>query len=683
MMNLVSQLALMAFTAYVVTGGWRYLRVVLITLPRDLTGLIRLIKTHWFLYKLRKRNATVPQVFKDNCLANPDRIVFLYDDERWTMQEIDELSNKVANAFLEQGFQPGQEVALFMESRPEFVAIWLGLAKAGLVSALINTNQRMDTLIHSITVVNCRALIFGTELSEHVDDIYDRLRERSPTIEFFHFDRYRSDDRSAKNIKTTDKVVAKAINNDMTTSDNINDNNAQESIKTNDNHVNNTDNINNDDDDNCCKTAQTKSLKSILNECSCDDPATLNSGNFTDRLFYIYTSGTTGLPKAAIIKHSRFMFVGAGLRNLLCLRNEIIYTSIPLYHLAGGVMGTSQCLIFDCSMVIKRRFSASQFWHDCIKYQATCAQYIGELCRYLLSQPPRDVDKKHKVRIMFGNGLRSQIWREFVQRFNLKQVGEFYGSTEGNANIVNFDNTPGACGFVSRILPIVYPVTLIKCDPQTGVPQRDKRGVCLRCGPGETGEFVGKIIEGDPTRSFDGYANTEATKKKIVRDVFWRGDMAFSSGDLLEMDDYGYVYFKDRTGDTFRWKGENVSTMEVEGIVSELLNQQDCVVYGVEVPFCEGKAGMLAVAQNDIDFTSLVKGMKKKMAPFAIPVFIRIVDQIEATGTFKLPKVKLQQEGYNVNKLSDPIYIVDLKTNDCHRLTEELYDKLLNGQLKV
>lgn len=632
------------FYYLVVKGGWRYLKVVILTLPRDLTGLIRLIKTHWFLYKLRKRNATVPQVFKQNALENPDKIIFYYEDERWSMKRIDEFSNRVANAFLEQGFQPGQEVALFMESKPEFVAIWLGLAKAGIVSALINTNQRMDTLIHSITVVNCRALIFGTELSEPVDDVYEKLREKSPALEFFNFG-----------------------SQDL------------------------------------CKKAKTKSLQTILADSSPEDPQTLWSGNFADRLFYIYTSGTTGLPKAAIIKHSRYMFVGAGLRNLLCLKKEIIYTSIPLYHLAGGIMGTSQCLIFDSSMVIKRRFSASQFWPDCIKYRATCAQYIGELCRYLLSQRPNEqVDKSHQVRLMFGNGLRPQIWREFTERFGIKQIGEFYGSTEGNANIVNFDNRPGACGFVSRILPIIYPVTLIKCDPLTGVPQRDSRGVCMRCGPGETGEFVGKIIEGDPTRSFDGYANSEATKKKIVRDVFWRGDMAFSSGDLLEMDEYGYVYFKDRTGDTYRWKGENVSTMEVEAIVSDLLEQQDCVVYGVEVPNCEGKAGMLATTlpaasssaggapnQDDnstkdgIDFPKLVREMKTKLAPFAIPVFIRVCDQIEATGTFKLPKVKLQQEGYNISKLQDPIYLVDLKNNDCRKLTKELYDQLQSGKLKV
>lgn len=624
-MNLFAQIAITAFAAYVVTGGWRYLKVVFLTLPRDLTGLIRLVKTQWFLYKLRKRNATVPQVFKENCLADPDRVVFYFEDKQWTMRQLDELSNKVANAFLEYGFQPGQEVAIFMESRPEFVATWLGLAKAGIVSALINTSQRMETLIHSVTVVNCRALIFSNDLSEHIDDIHDKLREKAPTIEFFHF--------------------------------------GKEAL---------------------CKKAQSKSLDNIIEDSSANDPATLKSGNFIDRLFYIYTSGTTGLPKAAIIKHSRYMFVGTGLKNILALDKEIIYTSIPLYHLAGGIMGTSQCLLFNSSMVIKPRFSASQFWPDCIKYKVTCAQYIGELCRYLLSQPERPTDKQHKVRIMFGNGIRPQIWTEFKNRFQIKQIGELYGSTEGNANIVNFDNTPGACGFVSRILPIVYPVTLIKCDPVTGVPIRNNRGVCIRCGPGETGEFVGKIIEGDPTRSFDGYANSEATKKKVVRDVFWKGDMAFSSGDLLEMDEYGYVYFKDRTGDTYRWKGENVSTMEVEGIVSKLLGQQDCVVYGVEVPNCEGKAGMLAIGQNtELNLKKLVVDMKTKLAPFAIPVFIRIVDEIEATGTFKLPKVSLQHQGYNISKLNDPIYVVDLKQNDCLRLTEELYNKLMSGEMKL
>lgn len=655
-MNFIGQLAIAAFTTYLLMGGWRYIKVVLVTLPRDLTGLIRLIRTYFFLYKLRKRNATVPRVFKDNVLADPDRVVFYYEDTKWTMRQLDEMSNRVANAFLEQGFQPGQEVALFMESRPEFVAIWLGLAKAGLVSALINTNQRMDTLIHSITVVNCRALIFGTELHEHVDAIYNKVRERSTDLEFFHYDTTDTPSLNSRpgSVENKDETNAQDNNDDVTTT----------TTK---------------------RTTQSKSLQALLQESSDKDPATLQSGNFTDRLFYIYTSGTTGLPKAAIIKHSRFMFVGAGLRNLLCLRREIIYTSIPLYHLAGGVMGVSQCLIFDSAMVVKRRFSASQFWTDCIKYNVTAAQYIGELCRYLLSQPPRPTDTQHNVKLMFGNGLRPQIWREFVGRFKVRRIGEFYGSTEGNANIVNFNNTPGACGFVSRILPYIYPVTLIKCDPITGVPQRDRRGVCMRCGPGETGEFVGKIIEGDPTRSFDGYANQEATKKKIVRDVFWKGDMAFSSGDLLEMDEYGYVYFKDRTGDTYRWKGENVSTMEVEGIVSDLLGQRDCVVYGVEVPNCEGKAGMLAVAKqsDELDMAKFVVDMKSKLAPFAIPVFIRICDEIEATGTFKLPKVKLQKQGYDITQISDPIFIVDQRNNDCIPLTKDTHDKLMSGELKV
>lgn len=212
---------LLAFGLYIVSGGWRYAKVVIVTLPRDLTGLIRLIQTHWYLYKLRRRNATVPQAFKDNVERDPNRIMFFYEDEKWTAREIDILSNKVANAFLEHGFQPGQEVALFMDSRPEFVAIWLGLAKAGIVSALINTNQRLDTLVHSITVVNCKAVIFGTELSSAIDDVYDKLKSQS-SLEFFHYG-------DSKN----------------------------------------------------CKVAQSKSLKQMINESSGGDPVNLNLGNFT------------------------------------------------------------------------------------------------------------------------------------------------------------------------------------------------------------------------------------------------------------------------------------------------------------------------------------------------------------------------------------------------------------------
>lgn len=162
--------------------------------------------------------------------------------------------------------------------------------------------------------------------------------------------------------------------------------------------------------------------------------------NFTiyslDCLLYIYTSGTEGLPKAAIIKNSRFIYMGAAVRYMINInKNDILYTSLPLYHLAAGTLGVCQGVIFGNTVVIRNKFSASNFWKDCIRYNCTVAQYIGEICRYLLSQPQTQFDKTHSIRLMFGNGLRPNIWKNFVERFNIKQIGELYGSTEGNANI--------------------------------------------------------------------------------------------------------------------------------------------------------------------------------------------------------------------------------------------------------
>ena len=331
------------------------------------------------------------------------------------------------------------------------------------------------------------------------------------------------------------------------------------------------------------------------------------------------------------------------------------------------------------------------------------AQYIGEICRYLLAQKPQPTDKQHKVRIIFGNGLRPKIWREFTERFNIKQVGELYGSTEGNANIseffqirwrtrlllnylaVNVDNKEGACGFLSQIAPFLYPATLIKVKESTGEHIRDENGLCVRAKPFETGEFVGKIIDSDPTRAFDGYANKEATQKKIIHDVFSRGDRGFASGDLLTMDEFGYLYFKDRTGDTFRWKGENVSTMEIEAIISKFLHLVDCVVYGVEIPGCEGRAGMAAILdqKNGLDLNGLLAKMKKALPSFAIPIFIRISKSMEMTGTHKLPKNSFQNEGYNPNVIKDPIYFFDSKHDQYIRLDAKLYNDIQNGLIRI
>lgn len=248
---------------------------------------------------------------------------------------------------------------------------------------------------------------------------------------------------------------------------------------------------------------------------------------------------------------------------------------------------------------------------------------------------------------------------------------------------VNVDNKTGSCGFISQILPQVYPVTLLRVNEETGEPYRDEDGLAVRAGPGQVGEFVGKIIPTDPTRSFDGYVNKEATEKKIVRNVNRKGDMYFASGDLLLMDELGYLYFKDRTGDTYRWKGENVSTMEVEAVISNVLGQTDCVVYGVAVPGCEGKAGMVTILDPErrVDLRAFLSAMRRMLPPFAIPVFLRIVDVIEATGTFKLPKVSLQREAFDLDSVKDPLFV--LCDNEYVKLTDGVLSRIQSGALKL
>jgi solute carrier family 27 fatty acid transporter 1/4 len=316
---------------------------------------------------------------------------------------------------------------------------------------------------------------------------------------------------------------------------------------------------------------------------------------------YIYTSGTTGLPKAAVIKHARYILAAGGLTSMMGVREgDVMYCPHPLYHSVGGMISLSGCMAWGITMVIRcvtvnitvsitvtarDKFSASQYWSDCVAHKVTVAQYIGETCRYLVNSPPCPAEAEHSIRLMFGNGLRPDIWRRFVERFGIRDISEFYGSTEGNSNILNFDNTVGAVGFVPVLASSLLPLGPVRLG-QDGEPVRDpETGLCARCEVGEPGEFVGAIQQNHPVREFAGYSDREATAGKVLRDVWSKGDMCFRSGDILVggssslslsspsclldpstqvSDELGYLYFKDRQGDTFRWKGENVSTTEVD-----------------------------------------------------------------------------------------------------------------------
>lgn len=611
------------FVAFLASGGRNFPKVFFRTILRDLSGICRFAKVIFYTRLYARNNKTVPDIFRLTVSKHPHKVALKLEQKTWTFQEVEEYSNRIANYFKSQGYQKGDVVALILESCPEFVCIWLGLAKLGVITAQINTNLRLDSLWHCISVANAKGIIFGTNFSGALKEIQTRI----PDIVQIY------------SLGGTSSALVSAVN-----------------------------------------------LDAKLKESSPAIPVVSHSKSIADKLLYIYTSGTTGLPKAAVITNARYFRMAYGANCALGIRNDdIVYSSLPLYHSAGGIVGVGQCLIGGCTIVLRCKFSASHFWDDCVESKATVVQYIGEICRYLLAQPHRPSEKQHSVRLALGNGLRPQIWEEFQSRFGIKQIGEFYGSTEGTASIINIDSKTGACGFVSEIAPAVYPVVIFKVDPETGELVRGADGLGVRTKPGEVGQIVGKSIRGDPSNRFEGYLNPVETSKKIAHDVFCKGDSAFLSGDLVVRDELGYIYFHDRTGDTFRWRGENVSTAEVEALISKVLGLRDVIVYGVLVPDCEGRAGMAAIVDpdNKIDLVALIDSLRKLLPSYACPVFLRIVHNVDMTGTFKLQKNKLRKEGFDIGVIEDQLFYFDSKEKMYLALDEIKYEQIIRGEIRM
>lgn len=601
------------------------------TLPRDLAAGYAANRARKALLAQVKREATVPQLFTETADSYPDKLFMSSNESKWTFSEVREFSNKVANYFREVGLRPRDEVALLMENRPEFVMIWLGLSKLGVVTGLINSNLKNTSLAHCINVINSKVVIFSSSLGTSIDSALPHIKDSS--IAFYH--------------------VGKKF----------------------------------------CGEVRSQDLMQYVEKASAKE--SIHQGKARDRLLYIFTSGTTGLPKAAIITNQRYMYCAANMYYVCRFRtSDKIYLSVPLYHNSGGTLGPGPCIVYGLSCHISTKFSASRFWAECKTYECTVVLYIGEMIRYVLAQPERDTDNTHQVRMLYGHGARKQLWNEFKKRFRVKDIREIYGSTEGNAGLINTDNTPGAVGFLPTVCRMsktisraILPMHVIKVDPENGKPIRNSRGLCIECGPHEPGELVG-IITAQLSMRFEGYLDAEATKKKIYTDILQHGECAFATGDIVVYDELGYVYFQDRTGDTFRWKSENVSTNEVESVIAKIIGLTDAIVYGVAVKGTEGKAGMAAILNKQdqaskIDLDRLLNQMADILPGYAIPLFIRYVDEIESTTTFKYKKNNLVSEGFNPNKIQDPLFFLDHRKKQYVPLDEELYTQISTGQIRL
>lgn len=549
----------------------------------------------------------------------PNNVAWRFEGNLTTYAEMDALANKVANWGLSLGLQAGDAVALFMENRPEYVSFWYGLSKIGVVVGLINHNLTDKALAHCVNIADAKLILTGADQDEAIRSA-DGLFEGSPKV--WTYGGQEGEDLSAALAATSDARPSR------------------------------------------------------------DHRAHLLG---KDLCLYVYTSGTTGLPKAARLTQARTQgmmrsFIGP----CKTTSRDRVYITLPLYHGTGGLCGVGQALMTGASIILRKKFSASQFWDDAADHGATSIVYIGELCRYLVNSPPHPKEKAHKIRTGFGNGLRPDIWEEFLTRFNISYVCEFYGSTEGNVSFLGFDGKVGAVGRIPGYLEksVYGHVAFVKFDVVEEKPIRGNDGFCIKTLPGEPGEAIGKV--GDETRTrFEGYNDEEATKKKILRDVFEEGDMWFRTGDLMSKDADGYVYFVDRIGDTFRWKGENVSTNEVAEFVARAPGISTANVYGVSVPGTDGRAGMAAITtKGEVDFDNLYAWLSEHLPKYAIPLFLRIQQEAETTGTFKYRKVELVKEGFDPSTVSEPLWYFDPETNKYEPLTPDAHETIASGAVK-
>ncbi|ORB26587.1 long-chain-acyl-CoA synthetase FadD6 [Mycolicibacterium parafortuitum] len=426
-------------------------------------------------------------------------------------------------------------------------------------------------------------------------------------------------------------------------------------------------------------------FKQLAETAPTSNPATTSAVLAKDKAFYIFTSGTTGMPKASVMTHYRWLralagFGGLGMR---LNSNDTLYCCLPLYHNNALTVALSSVLSSGATLALGKSFSASKFWDDVIRYDATAFVYIGEICTYLLNQPEKPTDRKHRVRVICGNGLRPAIWDAFTERFGIKRVCEFYAASEGNTafvNVLNVDKTTGICP---------SPVAFVEYDEHTGQPVRGDDGRVRKVKKGEPGLLLSKVSNFQP---FDGYTDKKESEKKLVRDAFKEGDVWFNTGDLMRAQGFGHAAFTDRLGDTFRWKGENVATTEVEAAVSTDPQVEEATVFGVEVPDTGGRAGMVAIQLKEgkeFDGKSLAKAAFDKLPGYAVPLFVRVVSELAHTSTFKSQKGDLRKEGYGGSsgegedddvKVEDPIYVLSGREEGYVEFYEEYLIEVKDGK---
>ena len=598
-------------------------------------GLSNWIKELRFKLTLKKMLAFVKDVDADSTflIADeiertvdkfPNNIAFIMEGQHWSYQDFEQYANRVAHWALSENCTAGDTVAVFARNRLEYVALWFGLTKIGVVPALINYQLRAKALAHCLNISGAKLAIVDCDLTQEWQSAHTFI------------------DGAIKGFC--------AFNNGGNIVDGLGD------------------------------------FDACLEQQSTNRPdKKLRAGIVGKNTFMkMFTSGTTGLPKSAKVTHTRAQYYMRGfVIPSKASQKDRVFIVLPLYHATGGLCGVGMALSKGGAVVVSAKFSVSSFWDEAVAGGATLFMYVGELCRFLLNAPPHEKERAHNIRCIVGNGLNKQVWEGFITRFGIENVVEFYGATEGNISLINFEGPAGAVGRIPESLREKMNGDLIRYDIETDTHPKGSDGFCMRTELGEIGELIGEIRPGETRFRYDGYENKEASNKKILRSVYIKDDMWFRTGDLLWRDDQGYYYFADRIGDTYRWKAENVSTGEVAAAISDYHGVHQANVYGVEVPGYDGRAGMASlVADPDIDLAKLYTYVASELPLYAQPVFLRISSETDTTSTFKYKKTNLVKDGFDPAKIKDALYVNRLDKKTYVKLSPKIFAAIQEGKVK-
>ena len=548
----------------------------------------------------------------------PERIFLRFEDRTYSYAEFNAWVNQIAHTLHEHGLKKGQCVALLFKNSPEQLACAFAVNKLGAVAGMVNYKQRDAVLGHSFTVLQPAMVILAEEFVDAVSSAEPALTETS--------------ENKAPQCFVMGGSAQGYIN-----------------------------------------------LAELCATASQENPSQTAQITLGENCFYVFTSGTTGLPKAAAMTHLRWYKAGLGFgRMALGLRkNDVQYCCLPFYHNTALSIALSSVVLTGSGLAIAEKFSASQFWSDIHHHQATCFTYIGELCRYLLNQPETPLEVTHNVRAVVGNGLRAEIWDAFQQRFGISRICELYGASEGNIGFVNAFNLQRTVGFS----PMKFVV--VQFDVNNEQPVMDCRGRLQPVGKGEIGLLLAEVSDKAP---FDGYTNQAASEAKLMRNVFKLGDCWFNTGDIVQHQGFRHIAFIDRVGDTFRWKAENVATTEVEAQIHSIAEVIEAVVYGVKVPNADGRAGMVSLILNqDKPFNpqAFYENLRKRLPDYAVPLFVRlrkIASYHETTGTFKIKKTELKQQGYKPEGENDTVFVLLDRCQGYQPLSPQILAEIEGGK---